>query len=275
MERFLLVDPKKGKNMMRALYTATTGMLGQQLQIDTISNNIANVNTTAYKKQRAEFNDLFYQTLQHAGSATSQNTISPTGIAVGLGVSPGSINKLFSQGSLKETENNLDLAITGRGFFAVNLPNGQTAYTRSGNFKLDNNGTIVTSEGYALNPQLQIPENAVQIAIGNDGTVSAVQNDGTSEIIGQIQLSAFNNPTGLHPLGNNLYIATNASGAPVAGVAGENGFGAVKQGFLELSNVRLVEEMSDLITGQRAYEANSKSIQTADSMLQIVNGLKR
>ncbi len=260
---------------MRAIYTATTGMLGQQLNIDTISNNIANVNTTAYKKQRTEFNDLFYQTLQHAGTATSENTISPTGMAVGLGVSPGGINKLFSQGSLKETENNLDLAITGKGFFEIQLPNGQTAYTRSGNFKLDDNGNIVTSEGYLLNPQITIPQDAVQFNIGSDGTVSSVQADGQSQVIGQIQIASFTNPTGLHPLGNNLYQATNASGAAFVGIATENGLGSIKQGFLELSNVRLVEEMTDLITGQRAYEANSKSIQTADSMLQIINGLKR
>lgn len=261
--------------MMRAIYTATTGMLGQQLNIDTISNNIANVNTTAYKKQRAEFSDLFYQTLQNAGVATSENTISPTGMSVGLGVSPDGINKLFSQGSLKETENNLDLAITGKGFFQVQMPDGQRGYTRSGNFKLDNNGNIVTSEGYQIIPQITIPEEAVQISIATDGTVSAVQNNGQSQIIGQIQMANFMNPNGLHPLGGNMYIATNASGDPIVGAGNQNGMGAIKQGFLELSNVRLVEEMSDLITGQRAYEANSKSIQTADSMLQIINGLKR
>lgn len=262
--------------MMRSLYSATTGMLGQQLQIDTTSNNIANVNTAGYKKQRAEFNDLFYQSLQYAGTATSETTLSPTGIEVGLGVRAGAITKMFSQGSPKETENNLDVAITGKGFFQVQLPDGTTAYTRSGNFKLDDNGNLVTSEGYAVIPQIVIPQDATQINIGNDGTVSVVQgNQGASNVVGQIELANFINPAGLHSLGDNLYLNTNASGAPIVGVAGTNGMGQIKQGFLELSNVRLVEEMTDLITGQRAYEANSKSIQTADAMLQTVNGLKR
>ncbi|SQH70964.1 flagellar basal-body rod protein [Helicobacter mustelae] len=261
---------------MRSLYSATTGMLGQQLQIDTTSNNIANVNTVGYKRQRAEFNDLFYQNLQYAGTATSETTLSPTGIEVGLGVRPGAIAKMFSQGSPKETENNLDMAITGKGFFQVRLPDGTTAYTRSGNFKLDDNGNVVTSEGYALIPQITVPQDATQINIGNDGTVSVVQgNNGGSNTIGQIELADFINPAGLHSLGDNLYLNTSASGAPITGVAGTNGMGQIKQGFLELSNVRLVEEMTDLITGQRAYEANSKSIQTADAMLQTVNGLKR
>lgn len=262
--------------MMRSLYTATTGMLGQQLQIDTTSNNIANVNTTGYKKQRAEFNDLFYQALQYAGTATSETTLSPTGIEVGLGVRAGAINKSFSQGSPKETQNNLDVAITGKGFFQIQLPDGSTAYTRSGNFKIDDQGNIVTSEGHLLLPQITIPEDATQINIGTDGTVSVVQgNQGASNVLGQIQIASFINPAGLHGLGDNLYINTNASGDAIVGVGGVDGFGQLRQGFLELSNVRLVEEMTDLITGQRAYEANSKTIQTADSMLQIVNNLKR
>ncbi|PAF42056.1 flagellar basal-body rod protein FlgG [Helicobacter sp. 11S03491-1] len=262
--------------MMRALYTATTGMLGQQLQIDTTSNNIANVKTTGYKKQRAEFNDLFYQALQYAGTATSETTLSPTGIEVGLGVRPGAINKMFSQGSPQETENNLDIAITGKGFFQIQLPDGSIAYTRSGNFKLDDQGNVVTSEGYLLLPQITVPQDATQINIGTDGTVSVVQgNRGLSNVLGQIEIVNFINPAGLHGLGDNLYINTNASGDPIAGVGGTDGLGQLRQGFLELSNVKLVEEMTDLITGQRAYEANSKSIQTADSMLQTVNNLKR
>ncbi|MDO7253228.1 flagellar basal-body rod protein FlgG [Helicobacter cappadocius] len=262
--------------MMRSLYTATTGMLGQQLQIDTTSNNIANVNTSGYKKQRAEFNDLFYQVLQYAGTATSETTLSPTGIEVGLGVRPGAVNKMFSQGSPKETENNLDIAITGKGFFQIQLPDGTTAYTRSGNFKLDDQGNIVTSEGYLLLPQITVPQDATQINIGTDGTVSVVQgNQGLSNVLGQIEIANFINPAGLHGLGDNLYMNTSASGDPIVGVGGTDGLGQLRQGFLELSNVKLVEEMTDLITGQRAYEANSKSIQTADSMLQTVNNLKR
>lgn len=262
--------------MMRSLYTATTGMLGQQLQIDTVSNNIANVNTTGYKKQRAEFNDLFYEVLQYAGTATSGTTNSPTGIEVGVGVRAGAINRLFSQGHPKETQNNLDVAITGRGFFQISLPDGTTAYTRSGNFKLDNEGNIVNAEGYRLVPNIQIPPTATNINIGVDGTVSVIEAGQTAtNIVGQIEIANFVNPAGLHGLGDNLYINTTASGDANVGIAGNEGLGILRQGFLELSNVKLVEEMTDLITGQRAYEANSKSIQTADSMLQTVNGLKR
>ncbi|PAF44904.1 flagellar basal-body rod protein FlgG [Helicobacter sp. 11S02629-2] len=262
--------------MMRSLYTASTGMLAQQLQIDTTSNNIANVNTTGFKKQRAEFNDLFYQVMQYAGTSTSETTLSPTGIEVGVGVRPGAINRVFSQGSPKETDNNLDLAITGNGFFQVQLPDGTLAYTRSGNFKLDNTGNIVTSEGYLLEPQITVPADAKSVNIGTDGTVSVVAgNGGQSTNLGQIQLATFVNPAGLHGLGDNLYMNTTASGDPIVGVGGTDGVGQIRQGFLELSNVKLVSEMTDLITGQRAYEANSKSIQTADAMLQTVNGLKR
>ncbi|TLE02702.1 flagellar basal-body rod protein FlgG [Helicobacter japonicus] len=262
--------------MMRALYTATTGMLGQQLQIDNTSNNIANVNTTGYKKQRAEFADLFYQVLQYAGTSTSETTISPTGIEVGIGVRPVAIQKMFSQGHPKETENNLDIAITGNGFFQIELPDGNIAYTRAGSFKLDNNGNVVNAEGYRLIPELTIPEGATQINIGTDGTVSVIEGNQTEvNVLGQIEIVNFINPAGLHSLGDNLFINTNASGDPVAGVPGLDGFGQLRQGFLELSNVKLVEEMTDLITGQRAYEASSKTIQTADSMLQTVNGLKR
>ena len=262
--------------MLRSLYTATTGMVGQQLQIDTTSNNIANVNTTGYKKQRAEFNDLFYQVMQYAGTSTSETTLSPTGIEVGTGVRSGAINRMFSQGHPKETENNLDVAITGKGFFQIELPDGNTAYTRAGNFKLNNEGQMVTPEGYRLIPEITIPENATQINIGTDGTVSVVQgNQGGVDVIGQIEITNFINPAGLHGLGDNLYINTNASGDPIVAVPGTDGTGQLRQGFLEISNVKLVEEMTDLITGQRAYEANSKTIQTADAMLQTVNGLKR
>ena len=233
--------------MMRALYTATTGMLGQQLQIDVTSNNISNVNTFGYRKERAEFADLFHQVLQYAGSSTSETTLSPTGIEVGLGVRPTSVQKIFSQGNFKETENNLDIAITGNGFFQIELPDGTIAYTRVGSFKLDDEGNVVNSQGY----ETEVNE------------------------LGQIETVNFINPAGLHALGDNLYLNTNASGDPIVGTPGLNGFGQLRQGFVETSNVKLVEEMTDLIVGQRAYEANSKSIQTADSMLQIVNQLKR
>ncbi|KAA6495562.1 flagellar basal-body rod protein FlgG [Helicobacter pylori] len=262
--------------MLRSLYSATSGMLAQQTHIDTTSNNIANVNTTGFKKSRADFNDLFYQAMQYAGTNTSNTTLSPDGMEVGLGVRPSAITKMFSQGSPKETENNLDVAITGKGFFQVQLPDGTTAYTRSGNFKLDERGNLVTSEGYLLIPQITLPEDTTQVNIGVDGTVSVTQGlQTTSNVIGQITLANFVNPAGLHSMGDNLFSITNASGDAIVGNPDSQGLGKLRQGFLELSNVRLVEEMTDLITAQRAYEANSKSIQTADAMLQTVNSLKR
>ncbi|WP_033593769.1 flagellar basal-body rod protein FlgG [Helicobacter pylori] len=262
--------------MLRSLYSATSGMLAQQTHIDTTSNNIANVNTTGFKKSRADFNDLFYQAMQYAGTNTSNTTLLPDGMEVGLGVRPSAITKMFSQGSPKETENNLDIAITGKGFFQVQLPDGTTAYTRSGNFKLDEQGNLVTSEGYLLIPQITLPEDTTQVNIGVDGTVSVTQGlQTTSNVIGQITLANFVNPAGLHSMGDNLFSITNASGDAIVGNPDSQGLGKLRQGFLELSNVRLVEEMTDLITAQRAYEANSKSIQTADAMLQTVNSLKR
>ena len=221
--------------MMRSLYTAATGMIAEQTQIDVTSHNIANVNTYGYKKNRAEFADLMYQVMEYAGTATSQTTTSPTGIEVGLGVRPTAINKIFSQGYFKET-----------------------------------------SDGYQLIPQITVPANATQISIGTDGTVSVLQAGETDMAqIGQIELANFINPAGLHSMGDNNYLQTSASGDVVVGVAGLDGLGTIRQGFVEMSNVQLVEEMTDLITGQRAYEANSKAITTSDSMLEIVNGLKR
>lgn len=262
--------------MMRSLYTAATGMIAQQTQIDTTSHNIANVNTIGYKKNRAEFADLMYQTMTYAGTPTSTTTMSPTGIEVGLGARPTAITKLHGQGYFKETSNNLDMVIAGNGFFQLQLPDGTTAYTRNGAFKLDGDGNIVNSDGYMLNPNLVIPPDAMQISVGVDGTVSVLQ-PGNQEMtqIGQIELATFVNPSGLHSMGDNNFLETSASGAPIVGVAGTEGIGQIKQGFVEMSNVQLVEEMTDLITGQRAYEANSKAITTSDEMLQIVNGLKR
>jgi flagellar basal-body rod protein FlgG len=262
--------------MLRALYTAATGMVAQQTQIDTTSNNISNVNTIGYKKSRAEFADLFYQTMEYAGTATSSTTMSPTGIEVGLGVRPTAVTKLFSQGNFKETGNNLDMAITGNGFFQVELPDGSTAYTRNGSFKLDNEGIIVNSDGYRLIPNITVPADATDISIGTDGTVTVLQ-AGNTEVnnIGQVELANFINPAGLHSLGDNNFINTTASGEAVVGTPGLNGIGQIRQTFVEMSNVQLVDEMTDLITGQRAYEANSKALMTGDSMLQVVNGLKR
>ena len=262
--------------MIRSLYTAATGMIAQQTQIDTTSNNISNVNTIGYKKQRAEFADLMYQTMEYAGTATSGTSVSPTGIEVGLGVRPTAIAKMFTQGNFKETGNPLDMAITGNGFFQVQLPDGTTAYTRNGSFKLDNAGNVVNSDGYKLLPEIVIPEDATQISIGVDGIVNVLQAGATAmSQVGQIELTNFVNPAGLHSLGDNNYVNTNASGDPINSTPGLNGLGQTRQQFVEMSNVQLVEEMTDLITGQRAYEANSKAIVTSDEMLQTVNGLKR
>ncbi len=262
--------------MIRSLYSAATGMIAQQTQIDTTTNNIANVNTIGYKKQRAEFADLMYQTMEYAGTATSNTTQSPTGIQVGLGVRPTAVAKMFSQGNFKETGNNLDMAIAGNGFFQIQLPNGNTAYTRNGSFKIDQDGTVVNSDGYPLIPETVIPEDTTNISIGSDGTVTVLQAGQTqANEIGQIQLANFINPAGLHSMGDNLYMNTTSSGDAIVALPGEGGLGQTKQGFVEMSNVQLVDEMTDLITGQRAYEANSKAITTSDEMLKTVNQLKR
>ncbi len=261
--------------MIRSLFTAATGMIAQQTQIDTTTNNISNVNTIGYKKQRAEFADLMYQTMTYAGTSTSGTSTSPTGIEVGLGVRTTSIAKQFTQGNFKETGNSLDMAITGNGFFQLQLPDGTTGYTRNGSFKLDADGNVVSSDGYQLIPNIVIPEDATEISIIVDGIVSVLQagNTATTEI-GQIELANFINPAGLHSLGDNNYINTSASGDPILSNPGLNGLGQVRQQFVEMSNVELVEEMTDLIIGQRAYEAGSKAITTSDEMLQTVNALK-
>jgi len=262
--------------MMQSLYTASTGMLGMQTQIDTTANNIANVNTIGFKKGRAEFADLMYHVMEYAGTSTSDTTKSPTGIEVGLGVRPTAINKIFSEGSLKQTDNQLDMAITGKGFFKLELPDGTEVYTKNGAFKVDQDGTIVNSDGYTLIPQIVVPPNATNISIGTDGTVTVVQPGQTQATqIGQIQTTNFINPAGLHSMGDNLYLETDASGQPVEGIPGVDGLGTIRQGFVELSNVQLVVELTDLITGQRAYDANSKIITTSDEMLQTTNNLKR
>jgi flagellar basal-body rod protein FlgG len=251
-------------------------MLGMQQQIDTTANNIANVNTIGFKKSRAEFADLMYKVMEYAGTATSDVTKSPTGIEVGLGVRSTAVNKIFSEGSLKQTDNQLDIAITGNGFFKLELPDGTEVYSRNGAFKIDETGSIVNSDGYRLIPEIVVPEDATNISIGTDGIVSVVQAGQTqASQIGQIQLTNFINPAGLHSLGDNLYAETDSSGQPVDDTPGLNGLGILRQGFVELSNVQLVVELTDLITGQRAYDANSKVITTSDEMLQTVNGLKR
>jgi len=262
--------------MIRGLYTAASGMTAQQQNIDVISNNIANVNTTGFKQDRAEFQDLMYQTLNYTAGATSSSTTNPTGIDVGLGVRTAGIQKNFSQGSLRDTGNSLDLAITGDGFFKLATPAGDTVYSRDGAFKLDSEGNLVNGQGYPLDPQITFPSGVTQISISEDGVVNAVPPGETSPTTyGQITLATFINPAGLSPLGNNLYAANTTSGDAVDSNPGLNGTGNVRQGMLETSNVQLVTEMVDLIAAQRAYESNSKSITTTDTMLQTVNQLKR
>lgn len=261
--------------MIRGLYTAATGMNAQQHQIDVTSNNIANVNTIGFKKDRAEFQDLMYESLNYTAGATSESTRNPTGVDVGLGVRVSGIQKSFAEGSLNDTGNTLDIAIEGDGFFKITLPDGETAYTRNGAFKLNEEGAIVNSSGYTVDPEIVVPSNLTDLTIAADGTVSATDaTTGLEEELGQITLADFINPAGLTPLGSSLFQASTASGDVIEGTAGEDQFGQLLQGFVELSNVALVTEMVDLITAQRAYEANSKSITTTDDMLAIVNQLK-
>lgn len=262
--------------MIRGLYTAAAGMTAQQKDIDVISNNIANVNTTGFKQDRTEFQDLMYQTLNYTAGATSADTNNPTGIDTGLGVRVAGIQKNFTQGSLQETGNSFDMAIQGDGFFQIQTPAGETAYTRNGSFKLDSDGTLVTGLGYPVEPQIVVPDNLINVSVAQDGTVSATDpTTGTSQTLGQITLVDFINPAGLSPQGDSLYLETSVSGDPINGTPGLEGIGSIRQGMLEGSNVQLVTEMVNLITAQRGYEANSKSITTTDTMLQTVNALKR
>ncbi|WP_072682159.1 flagellar basal-body rod protein FlgG [Arcobacter sp. LA11] len=262
--------------MIRGLYTAATGMNSMQHQIDVTSNNIANVNTMGFKQDRAEFQDLMYETLNYTAGQTSETTTNPTGIDVGLGVRVSGIQKNFLQGDLKLTSNTLDLAIEGNGFFQITTPDGETAYTRNGAFKLDSEGNIVNGNGYALNPQITVPDNLINLTIASDGTVTA-EDPTTGDVtnLGQITIADFINPAGLSPQGESLFMVSEASGDPITGNPTEDQFGSMRQGMIELSNVKLVNEMVDLITAQRAYEANSKAITTTDSMLDTVNRLKR
>lgn len=262
--------------MVRSLYTAATGMSAQQMNIDNIANNLANVNTQAFKKGRIIFEDLMYQEVKAAGSLTATGLIHPTGIQQGLGVNTVAIQKIFSQGSYQYTQNPLDMAIEGDGFFQITLPDGTIGYTRQGAFQNDGNGNVVTPQGYYLSPGITLPENAQELSISVDGVVSAYVPGETQETqLGQIELARFINPAGLKSIGGNLYVETAASGAPQVSVPGQDGFGSMRQFFLEISNVSMVDDMVNMITAQRAYEMNSKAIQTSDEMLQIVNGLKR
>ncbi|HBS59976.1 MAG: flagellar basal-body rod protein FlgG [Bacillota bacterium] len=262
--------------MMRALWTAASGMIAQQANVDVISNNLANVNTTGFKKSRVDFQDLVYQNLREAGAPSGQGEQLPTGLQFGHGVRAVSTQKIYTQGNYQETGNTLDVVIEGNGFFQITMPDGSIAYTRDGALKRDGQGRIVTSEGYLLEPQITLPEDAQSVTISSSGMVSVkLPGDTTPQEIGQIQLATFVNPAGLNNVGRNLMTETAASGAPITGTPGENGLGTITQGFLEMSNVQVVEEMVNMIVAQRAYEVNSKAIQTSDTMLEEANNLRR
>jgi flagellar basal-body rod protein FlgG len=260
--------------MLRSLWISKTGMEAQQLQLDNISHNLANVATNGYKKSHAVFEDLIYQNLRQSGAASSDQTQLPSGLQVGLGVRPVATARDFTQGALQQTGNNYDVAISGNGFFQVTMPDGTTGYSRDGALKTDSNGQLVTNNGYPVQPGITVPATAQSVTIAPDGTVTATMpGQATPQSLGQIQLANFANPAGLDPKGENLYAETAASGAPSAGAPGTNGMGKLQQGFTETSNVNVVEELVSMISTQRAYELNSKAIQTSDQMLQRLGQL--
>ena len=260
--------------MIRSLWISKTGLEAQQLNVDVISNNLANVSTNGFKRQRPIFEDLLYQMLRQPGAQTSQQTQVPSGLQIGTGVRPVATVRLFTNGSLQQTSNPLDIAINGQGFFQILLPDGTTAYTRDGAFQLDFNGKMVTSSGYPLQPAITIPPNTLNITIGNDGTVSVTQAGSAAPTqLGTIQLANFINPAGLQSRGENLFLETAASGPPQVDNPGLNGLGTLNQSFVETSNVSVTEELVNLITAQRAFEINSRSISASDQMLQRLTQL--
>ncbi len=258
--------------MLRSLTTAATGMMAQQLNIDVISNNLANVNTTGYKKVRAEFQDLLSQTIKPAGAQIFQGTTQPVGIQIGLGTKTSATMREFSEGAFKATGGPLDVAIEGDGFFQVLMDDGSTAYTRDGSFKIDANGQLTTNDGFIIQPQVSIPIDAQEISITPDGTVSVkIAGDVNQNQIGSLTLTKFANPSGLSAIGRNLYLETSASGNPIESQPGQDGLGSLQQGFLEGSNVQMVDELINLIQAERAFEANSKLIKSSDNILQTLN----
>jgi len=262
--------------MLRALYTAASGMEAQQLNIDTIAHNLANINTSGFKRRRAQFQDLLYQNIRQAGASNTSTTEIPVGLQIGLGTKPVATEMNFTQGDFAATNNPLDMVIQGQGFFQIRQVNGQIAYTRSGNFHLNRDGNLVTSEGDLLDPQITIPQDQISITIGSDGTVSVMQAGQTQpQQVGKIEIANFQNPAGLQNIGKNLFLPTQASGEPITGTPGENGLGTLLSGFVEQSNVSVVEEMVNMIVSQRAYEANSKVIRTADDMFTQANNVVR
>ncbi|MFA5243499.1 MAG: flagellar basal-body rod protein FlgG [Sulfuricella sp.] len=255
--------------MIRSLWIAKTGLDAQQMQMDVVSNNLANVSTNGFKRSRAVFEDLLYQTLRQPGAQSSQQTQVPSGLQIGTGVRPVATERIHMQGNLQKTENPLDIAINGKGFFQILMPDGSTAYSRDGAFQVDSQGQVVTASGYPVQPALTIPADALSVTIGRDGTVSVLQAGSAAPTqVGSLQLAGFINPAGLQSEGENLYKETAASGSPAANTPGTNGLGVLNQAYLETSNVNVVEEMVNMIQTQRAYEINSKAITVSDQMLQ-------
>ena len=261
---------------MRSLEIGATGMLAQQTNVDVISNNIANMTTAGFKRQRVDFKDLIYQNIDRPGTAsTDQQTTMPSGLQLGLGVRVGSVYRIHEQGTLQQTENPLDLALTGNGFFQIEMPDGSTGYTRSGTFQVNENGEIVTTQGYRLSPTITVPQDTISVEVNQSGEVLAQVSGQTSPSnVGQIQLASFINPAGLDAIGDNLYLETDASGTPVTGNPDTENFATVRQGAIEGSNVNVVEEITQLITAQRAYEMNSNVISTSDEMLQTITQIR-
>jgi len=254
--------------MMRSLWISKTGMEAQQTQLDTISNNLANASTNGYKRSHAVFEDLMYQNLRQSGANSTDQTTTPTGLQVGLGTRAVATSRNFSQGNLQQSSNPLDVAISGQGFFELQMPDGTTGYTRDGSFQVNATGQLVTNNGYTVQPGITIPANATSVTIGSDGTVSVVlPTQSTPQTVGKLQTASFINPAGLDPKGQNIYAETAASGTPNPGTPGQNGLGQLQQGFVETSNVNVVEELVGMIQTQRAYELNSKAIKTSDDML--------
>ncbi|HTV63999.1 MAG TPA: flagellar basal-body rod protein FlgG [Bryocella sp.] len=263
--------------MFRALYTAATGMDAQQLNLDNVANNLSNASTAGFQRRRLQFEDLIYQNLVMPGSAATQNTTVASGLQIGLGTRTAASEVIAAQGDFNSTGNPLDLAIQGSGFFQITMPNGEIGYTRAGMFHLDNQGNVVTANGNPLDPQITIPPDALSITVGSDGTVSvALPGQTQSQQVGTIQLATFQNPGGLNSIGQNIYLATTASGEPIVGTpGGAEGLGTLQQGVLEQSNVDVVEEFIQMILAQRSYEANSRVVNAADEMLQDLNNLSR
>ncbi len=260
--------------MLRSLHIARTGLDAQQTQLDVISNNLANVNTTGFKKARAVFEDLLYQVIRQPGAQSSQQTQLPSGFQLGVGVRTVATERIHTQGGLQQTGNQLDVAINGRGFFQVLMPDGSNAYTRDGSFQIDSQGTLVTASGYAIQPNITIPQDALTITIARDGTVSVTQPGvATPTVVGQLQLASFINPTGLQSLGENLYAETAASGPPQVNLPGLGGLGVLNQSMIETSNVNVAEELVNMIMAQRAFELNSRAITASDQMLQRLTQL--